>query len=651
MRIDKIHLANFRSHIDTTLTFDRLTVIRGVNAGGKSTIEQAIELTLAGHAEGTTADGKGSVGLIRLGEKKSLVDVYIADGENERLIQMALNGTARDVLVTNPKDLEWSDRKAEGDTRTNGEKMRDWLKLNRETISCLCNNRYFVELKEDEQKNILAAIILPKTYDWPDWLKPAMAQFKLAIDWSESPYVIIEKGYDLAFKTRTDVNREAKNHQVAAGDISEAENVEAYEERIKEREGELEQAIRASSGAKGAADARASERVQAERRRDEANARIAREGRMVADAEAKLLSKAKLAEAEKIAKGTAKAATLDDEIRQINTTLGIKREAFAKIQTLLKTPKCPTCGVDITEEHLAALASPLNAEMQALGERQDAAMQERKAIGDPAAAARRLQEHKSAEQDMERAKQRIKDDQVIVQDAESKLDTLTNVATVDTSESDAQIAELRAKIQTGKSFVQKAKEHRDLALRIKSTTARRDELQARQRDIEKLVKYFGEEVKEEMLSDSIGSFTDAMNAVLANWSYTCQISIEPYIFAILFNVPEKGMMPVALKHLSKSQRYRFSAAFQVALAIVSGFGFVIVDEADIYDSKGRAGLYESLLSDQLDQAIVIGTDERMEIPPVQNAMFYRFEDEAEKGSIPTTKVTRLVAHELHETRR
>jgi hypothetical protein len=33
----------------------------------------------------------------------------------------------------------------------------------------------------------------------------------------------------------------------------------------------------------------------------------------------------------------------------------------------------------------------------------------------------------------------------------------------------------------------------------------------------------------------------------------------------------------------------------------------------------------------------------MEIPPAPDAVFYRFEDVADKGTIPTTKVTRLVA--------
>lgn len=632
MRIDSITLQNFRSHISTSLEFNRLTVIRGKNCAGKSSLEQAIELTLAGHAEGTTADGKGSVGLIRLGEKKALVDVHIADGDNERLIQMALNGTARDVLVTNPKDPQW----------VGGEKMREWLKLNRETISCLCNNRFFVDLDEDKQKDILAAIILPKSYEWPEWVKPAAAEFKLAIDWTGSPFEIIQKGYDLAFKARTDVNREVKQHVVASGDTSEADNVETYTERLKSRESELEQLVRANAGALAASQERASVKIQAERRRDEAKARIAREAREVEQAESKLLSKAKLAEAEKIAKGAAKAKELDDSAAKLSGQVDAKRADLAKITALAKNPSCPTCGTVLTEDLLASIAAPLNSEMTALFEKYDAALAERKALGDPAGAARLVQDHKSAEQDMARAKLRIKDDQVIVQDAESKLDTLTNVTAPDTSETNAKIAEVRAKIVTGKTFVQKAKDHRELADRIKLTAQRRDKLQATQKNIEWLVKYFGEEVKEELLASSIGAFTDAMNAVLGNWGYTCQISIEPYIFAVLFR-SDDATHHIQLKFLSKSQRYRFATAFQVALAIVSGFGFVIVDEADIYDSEGRAGLYEALLSDELDQAIVIGTDERMEIPPVPDAVFYRFDDVAEVGMIPTTKVTRLGA--------
>jgi hypothetical protein len=633
MRITNISLQNFRSHVSTSLEFERLTVIRGVNAGGKSSIEQAVELTLAGHAEGTTTDGKGSVGLIRLGEKKAMVGVAIADGATERLIQMALNGTARDVLVTNPQDPQW----------TGGEKMKEWLKASRETISCLCNNRFFVDLDEDKQKNILAAIILPKTYEWPEWVKPAAAEFRLAIDWDATPFQIMEQGYALAFKTRTDVNRDAKQHQVAAGDTSEAENLSAYEERLAERKQQLEKAIADAAGGKAAAQEHATIKAHAEKRRDEARARIDRESAIVAQADGKLLSKAKLAEAEKIAKNGKKAGELDEEVRQINTNLDIKGKAKAKIAKLVKTPKCPTCMADITEEHLVALMAPLDEEMTKLKERQDAALVERKELGDPAAAIKQIEIHKTAETEMDRAKQRIKDDQAVLQDAEAKLDEITNAGNFDTTAADKEISDLREMVATGQTFVQKAKDHRDLAARIQATTSRRAELQAQQMKIDKLVKYFGEEVKEEMLTASIGGFTENMNEVLANWGYVCRISIEPYIFAIAFSGPEGTSFEIPLKHLSKSQRYRFAVAFQVALAVTSGFGFVIVDEADIFDSEGRSGLYGALLNEVLDQAIVIGTDERMEIPPAPDAVFYRFEDVADKGTIPTTKVTRLVA--------
>src|SRR5690349_5234130 len=107
MRFRKIKLENFRSHTDTTLELDRLTVIRGTNAAGKSSIEQAIQITIAGHADGTTADGKGSVGLIRAGAAKAFITMAIQkspETPDERILKCALNGTARTVLVTKPDD-------------------------------------------------------------------------------------------------------------------------------------------------------------------------------------------------------------------------------------------------------------------------------------------------------------------------------------------------------------------------------------------------------------------------------------------------------------------------------------------------------------------------------------------------------------------
>jgi hypothetical protein len=133
-----------------------------------------------------------------------------------------------------------------------------------------------------------------------------------------------------------------------------------------------------------------------------------------------------------------------------------------------------------------------------------------------------------------------------------------------------------------------------------------------------------------------------MNQVLSSWGYECQLSIEPYSFTLAFH---NGSLP--LKSLSKSQRYRFAAAFQVALASVTGFRFVVIDEADIYTAKERAALNGALMAaignGELDQAIVLGSDERTEVRNVPNAVFYMLKDVAAPGEIATTEVVRLGA--------
>ncbi len=54
-----------------------------------------------------------------------------------------------------------------------GEEWKGMLALYPDVLSCLCNNRYFVDLAPRHQADILASIILPKTHTWADWVQPA----------------------------------------------------------------------------------------------------------------------------------------------------------------------------------------------------------------------------------------------------------------------------------------------------------------------------------------------------------------------------------------------------------------------------------------------------------------------------------------------
>ena len=69
----------------------------------------------------------------------------------------------------------------------------------------------------------------------------------------------------------------------------------------------------------------------------------------------------------------------------------------------------------------------------------------------------------------------------------------------------------------------------------------------------------------------------------------------------------------SLKHLSESEQFRFGVAFQIALAMVTGLRFVVIDRADLLDKERRKMLTGLLVNSGLDQAIVLATSE--EAPP------------------------------------
>jgi hypothetical protein len=633
MRFPRIQISSFRSHIETTLDLEPLTVIRAPNAAGKSSVEKAFEITLAGRTDETASDGKGSVNLIRAGHKKAHIAITAETEGEPRLIECALNGTARTILVSKPSDPQY----------TGGKEFNEWLEMNSQTLSCLCNNRYFVSLKPAEQKDILAAIILPKSYTWADWVMPAAHALKLSINWAKTPFEVIEEAYAAAFKERTNVNRDLKNFVMPEGSTEGHDMYDAYSEKLRTRKQELD-AVKAKK-VSAESDARNAQNTlqQAEHRLAEAQRRQEREAALVTELDAKMLAPKKLKELEALAKKAPDAAKLDALIAELGISLKLKKEALAKLNAFSTTPACPTCGTPITEELIAALAEPVAKEINDLDAKYRQAFDDRKALGDPGDALKQVEDHHQAVKDQGAAKGRIRDEQAAVQDAESKIDELKAAAKVDTSALDQEILELSNKVDFGTKAVTDARIASELKERKDAATIKKAKLTEQQASLNKLVNYFEKEVKAELLAASIGPFTQTMNQVLAQWGYTCHISIEPYIFAIAFKGDNDEDVDISLNHLSKSQKYRFSAAFQVALAITTGFRFVLIDESDIYDNEGRKNLFRALMNAELDQVVVLGTSEVATIPEVENSVFYRLEDTAAEGHIATTKVHRLTA--------
>lgn len=77
MKINLLHLENFRNHQGTAIELDRLNFFLGPNNAGKSSLLAALEWGLTGRCLWTDKGGRGASDLIRQGEKQATVVLEI----------------------------------------------------------------------------------------------------------------------------------------------------------------------------------------------------------------------------------------------------------------------------------------------------------------------------------------------------------------------------------------------------------------------------------------------------------------------------------------------------------------------------------------------------------------------------------------------
>lgn len=307
MRIESLALTNFRSHAQTTINFATLTVIRGHNAAGKSSVEQAIELALTGRAEGTDARGAGAKDFVRFGEKKATIALTLnptTEGSPTRVLTCAVTKDGRNATVQVPGNKEWD----------GGPRTLQMLADNREVISCLVNNRHFVDLSDKEQKDVLASIILPTEYEWPQERIDQVKELKIAVDWNQPPYELCQTIHDTAYALRRDYNRDLKNLVIPEGDTSLAESADELSEKLTTRVQERDAAIKERADKLFAYEEASKDIKRLQDAIASSQRRIEQDSQTVTAEDVNLLSDAKLKAAKKSAEAYDKAKELDTQI-------------------------------------------------------------------------------------------------------------------------------------------------------------------------------------------------------------------------------------------------------------------------------------------------------------------------------------------------
>ena len=633
MYISKIHLFNWLSHPDTTLDLDALTALRGENGSGKTSVQSGLEILFTGRAVQTDDKGSGAKDLIRRGADKAAITIDLTDqGRAFRMRCSVTEKSGRTLNIKDPNDPSWT-----------GSEYLTTLATRREVLDCLINGRYFTEMEDARQQRLLAAIVLPQAIEWEEWVKPALHECEIALDWSMKAFDLIALAYEKSFKERTMINRLVKEWKEPQEPAANHDNAEEIRARLAQRQQQKTELAQQRGQILAQFDARMQDR---QRLLDEGlrlQRRLSEELERKKVVGADVLSKAALKEKTAIASGLQEAARLDSEIAVIQAKITDLTKFLEQFDKVSEVAKCPTCHQAIPEEHFNQVAG------QYIAKKDEAIAMERKlqglrkALGDPAGAKGAIDAHERAEKNLELVQKHITEAEAAIQQNKAQVEAIGEIKESDkpdTTEIDTQLADMDTRIQRGTAALGEAINAKNAKEAYDQANAAKAKLTKKQETLDKLVEYFGsgpKGVQAKVLGQHAGAFQDSMNTFLAGWNFKCALSFEPWSFrAGLVH----GEEMFSLRAMSDGQRAMFGAAFQVALAKVTGINFVCIDAAEVFSNENRITLFKNLMAAKLEQAIVIAADVRREIPNRAGTAFYMFTLDGSSG-VPTSRVERL----------
>lgn len=581
MYIKTLKLINFRSHQNTALALDRITIIRGKNADGKSSIQDALEFLLTGCTRQTDAGGRGADLLISHGAKEMAVRAEI-EFEHEGIeydggqLSRTRSQAGGSLLAEGPDFL---------DSNKVGKHAEAWIAENIAPIpvlqACLCSGR-FLSLSEKEQKALLTAALASKAVKVPDDIVKIMnalvKEEALARSCDEvQDSATAEQIYDLYFKLRTCLNRDIKAlGELTAPDIpADAPDAATVRKDIagirKEREGLVTSKTRSIT--QHAADILRKKTAQGQ----------------LDQFKNVILADDELEKLRKVAGKLAKANEIKTEINGFVLAIDNNKESLKALK--VAPQECPTCkqplAVANSDKQINELEDAIAASQRFLS---DARIRLEK-LGDPITADQKLNDHKKAV--------------IATGSAERALRELADLPeTCDVSGIEKSIADLDGRLERAEAVLDDVQQLEGAKQQHAQAVAKKEELTKRVFNAEKVVNAFapGGPIRAQLVGDGLMPFIHRVAKVMEGFGFGISLRLEPYALEIH---PLGRRTTLHPRQLSESEAFRFGIAFQIALAEATGLNFVVIDRSDMLLADLRGTLLDALLESKLDQAIVL----------------------------------------------
>ena len=634
MRLDKVQLINFRNHVDSTLDLEGvlLAVIIGGNHEGKSSIGQAISIGLTDTTDGLDLQGRGFIEKIRRGQSKGSVLLHVRGRHLiEQVVNLNTNSTGRTSKSRCLDDPDWHPLPFE-----------QFLQANRDALLVALNTDYFLNsLDEMRQKKLLARLVLPDQYEFPDDKVKMVEKFlgSGVIDFNGEPFEAIDKAYSKLYQERTVINRQVRDFSIPDPLNYEGPSSELLQRQLtakQEKKRELEAAR--DKDFKKYNEAQASiTRLQA--RIEGYQTRINEEGRKLEANAARILTAAQLKKHKAVAER-------EKEYRQLEADRLIQRSRVEACEVEIERfeqlkdkagAECPTCGQRVDAKHILDILESLKADRDNAANKETELWKKMQALGAIEDSNRAIAEHEIAEREKTAIDSIINEQNRLKKTAAAELENLNVPAEGPSDKHREAIGALQKEIDQVQSQLRPAISAEERKIEIDRRMQERDVIKTKARDIDELVKYFDKDgIKAQLLKEHIGAFQEKVNLVMAAWGYKCSFSIDPYEF----NVTDAKGITTPVRELSGSEKHLFACALQCAVSRAAEIGIVVLDRADTFTPTERQKvnecLFEMLEQELLEQVflIVAGEDEDREVPDIDGLAMFAVND---------GKVTRLKA--------
>ncbi|HEV7674348.1 MAG TPA: AAA family ATPase [Candidatus Angelobacter sp.] len=596
MKINRLSLTNFRSHRATEFDLDRVTIFRGVNGAGKSSIQDALEFLFTGTTRQTDAGGRGA-------------DLLVSHGTGMRNPEMAVQARLADDLAsiciqriggTNQFEINWK----EGDhwTRYLGDRGRACVAEHiapLPVLQAVLNSGRFLSLSEKEQKNLLTSALASKPVVVPDEIVKPMrklleleARSRLCLEVPDA--ATADSIHKIYYDLRTDLNRQIKAlGELTATEVpADAPDPALVKKQLadlnKERDGLLQS--REKRQASHAAD----------------RIRLSEAQRQLDAFKDAILEDGEVDKLQKTAGRKLKAAEIQTEIDNLTRRITADRDLVKQMKDA--PDSCHACGRALVKDDITAKVDELELAIKtAEGLREEAQARLTK-LGDPATADQKIAAHKKAV--------------VATGSAERALKELKDLPeTCDVSDLTQKLAALDLRIADGGEVLAEVQRLAGAKQQYDQTVAKKQELANRVLAAEKIINAFGPggPIRAQLVGARIHDFHRKLNDSLERLGFNCDFTLEPYHVELTEVRDGKinSSQILSPRQLSESESFRFSIAFQIALAEATGVNFIVIDRSDVLLPELRSTLAETLLESKLDQAIVLvaGDHAPVALPP------------------------------------